>query len=1091
MTNFRFARVSMQAVGQRCGRVLAALAVAIGFVAAVSAAAPIATASSTSSPSSNPQGYWLVTRAGGVHAFGSTDPFGSKAGVKLAAAVVAVAATPDGRGYWLVTSAGAVYNFGDAKFYGSVTRSPSPVVAAASLPIEDTVLFQSDRGVILPKGHSYHFAARVVGPGGIPTDKSVVWTSSDAQTVSVSRTGLATANAALGSVTITASAPGAIADAGSVIIAQPAPGTVVLPSADVLSVKEGQVVLRETAATEKLTTGDRIVTGSQAGVLAAATSVRRGNDDIVVSTKPTSLTEAFSRLDVDVTGAPTLATLVASRDRRYSLVDKSAELLPRDDNSLECSASGGTDLSISLAAPSVSIPVTITPFVELQTRGLTVLDFELAVTILMPIQITTGSITASGSGTFSAHCLLSADDVEIPTPIVIGPVELDGSVSPSAGITMTGSVSASATIAGPTLTDTVTALNGIQYSGGQWSPIESNANSGVRVVPQGVTSAAGISATITPYVRIDAGFSAELFGWLDLATFNFAFAEADAPLSFALQSPFASTTKGYSGPAWSAQLLLSAGPEVDLTGPIAEILEALGVPPVSEQWSLYSSTTTLAGSPDPALTLSTKDLLSGSIDIDFVIPPGYLGDRLSLVGYPVVGGAGLILYSTKALNGDTNVTWSPGGEHNGSYLVGALLYDPIFGAVGLPYASSSEQSLTIAIPTGPGVPVNTALPVIQDSEGHSPPITGDTLQATPGSWTSSPTGYSFQWQDCNASASCTDILQATDDSYIVQVADSGFAIDVTVVASNVSGSSLPATSAPTKLVAAKSGPESVDPNNSLTSVSCVAGSTWCVAVDNAGNALYFDGTGWSQPDPIDTGTSLNSVSCASGTFCVAADSDGDVLTYDGSSWTTVSVGSALSDIACTSSSYCGALGGNDFFSFNGSDWSDDGSVTYYSATRSSCFDTDSCVVVSRTYIGVDMYYEDVSGDTLGNGVAIDVDGSNVVSGPTSLSCPSADFCAAGIGFNYSGTVLLDNDGTWNTLSVDGSNTISDLSCTSSSFCMAVDNGGNALDYDGTAWTPQLVDTTGTLNAISCGSADFCVAVDSSGGALVYSSGSWS
>ena len=53
----------------------------------------------------------------------------------------------------------------------------------------------------------------------------------------------------------------------------------------------------------------------------------------------------------------------------------------------------------------------------------------------------------------------------------------------------------------------------------------------------------------------------------------------------------------------------------------------------------------------------------------------------------------------------------------------------------------------------PPAPVNTAPPAISGTAQQ-----GDTLTTTNGTWSSSPTGYSYQWQDCNSSGgSCSNI----------------------------------------------------------------------------------------------------------------------------------------------------------------------------------------------------------------------------------------------------------------------------------------------------------------------------------------------
>ena len=69
-----------------------------------------------------------------------------------------------------------------------------------------------------------------------------------------------------------------------------------------------------------------------------------------------------------------------------------------------------------------------------------------------------------------------------------------------------------------------------------------------------------------------------------------------------------------------------------------------------------------------------------------------------------------------------------------------------------------------------------------------PTITGEArvgqeLTANEGTWTGSPTSFSFQWQRCNIDAiTCLDVTGATGRTYGVRLADLGFRLRVQVVA---------------------------------------------------------------------------------------------------------------------------------------------------------------------------------------------------------------------------------------------------------------------------------------------------------------------
>src|SRR4249919_749540 len=93
-------------------------------------------------------------------------------------------------------------------------------------------------------------------------------------------------------------------------------------------------------------------------------------------------------------------------------------------------------------------------------------------------------------------------------------------------------------------------------------------------------------------------------------------------------------------------------------------------------------------------------------------------------------------------------------------------------------------------------PVNTSPPTISGTERA-----GETLNASSGSWSNSPTSFSYRWQRCDKNGNnCNNLGGATNQTYTLVKGDSGHRIRVSVTAKNSNGSAN-AVSSPTGIIA--------------------------------------------------------------------------------------------------------------------------------------------------------------------------------------------------------------------------------------------------------------------------------------------------
>jgi sugar lactone lactonase YvrE len=111
-------------------------------------------------------------------------------------------------------------------------------------------------------------------------------------------------------------------------------------------------------------------------------------------------------------------------------------------------------------------------------------------------------------------------------------------------------------------------------------------------------------------------------------------------------------------------------------------------------------------------------------------------------------------------------------------------------------SSPASSAPTAVVTAAPQPPVNTSAPTISGTAQQ-----GQTLTASPGTWTGSPSSFSYAWQRCDsAGANCSAITGATATTYVLAEADVGKTLRVVVTATNEAGPSAPTSSAQTAAV---------------------------------------------------------------------------------------------------------------------------------------------------------------------------------------------------------------------------------------------------------------------------------------------------
>jgi hypothetical protein len=275
----------------------------------------------------------------------------------------------------------------------------------------------------------------------------------------------------------------------------------------------------------------------------------------------------------------------------------------------------------------------------------------------------------------------------------------------------------------------------------------------------------------------------------------------------------------------------------------------------------------------------------------------------------------------------------------------------------------------------------------------------------------------------------------------------------------------------------------LSPGTALVTISC-GSTTSCVALDALGRAYSFDGTEWSGPVPASAqalGEGALSVSCASPSLCMAvATARNQITDWDGHAWSPpVTVGGAndLEAVGCAPTGYCASVDSEgNAFAFDGQAWRGT-SGAWGSVSSISCVSASFCISVSG---GISEW----NGDQWTT-----PDPYTSTSSFSGVSCPSASFCTA---VDQAGEAFQWNGQAWSASvrvepgpasTTSSGVALTGVSCPTATFCAAVDGSGGLLQWSDGTWTRSQIDGTRTLDAIACPSATLCLVADAAGNVI--------
>ncbi len=295
----------------------------------------------------------------------------------------------------------------------------------------------------------------------------------------------------------------------------------------------------------------------------------------------------------------------------------------------------------------------------------------------------------------------------------------------------------------------------------------------------------------------------------------------------------------------------------------------------------------------------------------------------------------------------------------------------------------------------------------------------------------------------------------------------------------------------------------------MSGISCPSTSL-CVAVDGDGGVFVTTDPAAANPTwtdtSIDDGTLLAGVSCLSDALCVAVEANGKALvshnpTAANPIWTGAFIdgSNVMSAVTCSATNLCVAVDrfGHAVITTNPTaahpTWKA-ATIDADSAIQGiSCVSASLCVAVGYTVPG-GFFHERVAITTNPTAAtptwtAADAD---LGAAPNAISCTSTTFCLM---VDDHGRALVSKDPTaatptWAPSEIDGIQPQSAVSCVSTSLCVSTGSGTGkaAISKDpgaaSPAWKLAQIDGFTPISGISCPTVSFCAAADDRGNALV-------
>jgi len=272
--------------------------------------------------------------------------------------------------------------------------------------------------------------------------------------------------------------------------------------------------------------------------------------------------------------------------------------------------------------------------------------------------------------------------------------------------------------------------------------------------------------------------------------------------------------------------------------------------------------------------------------------------------------------------------------------------------------------------------------------------------------------------------------------------------------------------------------------------------TACVmTLGEVASAAPTTGT-WSKAQTVEVRdrSSLSAVSCPSTTFCAAVDNNGDVHFWKNGAWLAsqhLNAGGSLSSISCPTTTFCVAISvGGEAMAFNGRTWNSVGSAGPQEGYQISCPTMTFCVATGANGIpGKPSWLAVYNGHSWSSQKTVST--GEMSDRVLDVSCATTSYCVA---VNWNGKILTYDGSQWTTLSKVGPSGLISVSCVSASFCLAVSDKGRSIVIHGDTWAdltniPSL--DAAFAYSVSCASTKECVAIGLNGHGAAWRDGSWS